>query len=180
MFPLLYALLGCRTLDDVPLQVGNLCDVPREATVVRVLDGDTLQLRSCDGETIRFLGVSAPEVVHDVADACVSDPGSGDVAERDECYGPEAREALTELLVGQAVRIEFDTTCTDRYQRTLAYVYLPGMGLEGQDLFVNEWILRNGYGRVYEAFDDILLREVLYTAQYAAQSSNAGLWAVCE
>jgi micrococcal nuclease len=175
----LLAVLGCYSLDDVPLFAGAHCDLPREATVVRVLDGDTLQLDSCEGETVRLLGVSAPEVVHDVADACVSDPGA-DAGERDDCFGPEARAAMADLLVGQTVRLEFDATCADRYGRTLAYVYLPGAGAGGSDLFVNQWVILKGYARVYEDFDDILQRDVLYTAQYAAESASAGLWGTCE
>jgi micrococcal nuclease len=178
MLALLSVLLGCRTLDDVPLQVGALCDVPREATVVRVLDGDTIQVDSCEGDTIRFLGVSAPEVIHDVADACTS--GTPGPADEEQCFGPEARTALSELLTGKVVRLEFDTRCTDIHERMLAYVYLPGGEVNGEDLLVNEWLIRNGYAEVYEAFDDILLAEVLYTAEYAAKGSNAGLWAACE
>jgi micrococcal nuclease len=174
--PVLLALLGCHTLDDVPLLAAAHCKPPEEHTVVRVLDGDTIQLDDCEGIEVRMLGVSAPEVVHDVPDACIPDPGAG-VGEEDQCFGPEARAWLDDLLTGKQVRISYDETCTDRYGRTLAYVYLPG---EDGDLFVNEAIVRQGYAEVYEAFDDILLADVLYSAQDAAQAERAGKWAVCE
>lgn len=176
----LLALFACYSLDEVPILVGAHCAQPREATVIRVLDGDTLQLDSCEGETVRLLGVSAPEVAHDVADVCVSDPGDGD-GQFDECYGPQSRTFLGDLLVGKTVRLEFDATCADRYGRTLAYVYLPAAEAgTDEDVFVNERILLLGYGKVYEEFDDILQAPVLYTAEYAAASASAGLWGVCE
>jgi micrococcal nuclease len=191
MFAPLLALVACYSLDDVPIQVGGHCKPPEIHTVVRVLDGDTVQLDSCSGPEVRLLGVSAPEVVHDVADACVTDP-SDDSTARDDCYGPEARAYLDELLTGRTVRIEYDETCTDRYQRELGYVYLLAEGAvdtgdeeadtaaRETDLFVNLELIRRGYARVYEEFDDIRQAEVLYTAQYAAQASSAGLWGVCE
>lgn len=186
----LLALVACYALDDVPLQVGGHCKPPEVHTVVRVLDGDTIQLDSCDGPEIRFLGVSAPEVVHNVPDACVSNPSDSPDA-RDDCYGPEARAYLDALLVGQTVRIEYDETCTDRYGRELGYVYLVTATMTDtgddvaftsseSDLFVNLDLIRRGYARVYADFDDIRQAEVLYTAEYAAQASSAGLWGVCE
>jgi micrococcal nuclease len=186
----LLALVACYALDDVPLQVGGHCKPPEVHTVVRVLDGDTIQLDSCDGPEIRFLGVSAPEVVHDVPDACVSNPSDSPDA-RDDCYGPEARAYLDGLLTGQTVRIEYDETCTDRYGRELGYVYLvtattndtgddAAVASSESDLFVNLDLIRRGYARVYTDFDDIRQADVLYTAEYAAQASSAGLWGVCE
>ncbi len=186
----LLALVACYALDDVPLQVGGHCKPPEVHTVVRVLDGDTIQLDSCSGPEIRFLGVSAPEVVHNVADTCVANPSDSSDA-RDDCYGPEARAYLSELLIGKTVRVEYDETCTDRYGRELGYVYLvtatatdTGTGAASvasdSDLFVNLDLIRRGYARVYADFDDIRQADVLYTAEYAAQASSAGLWGVCE
>ena len=45
---------------------------------------------------------------------------------------------------------------------------------------MNQWVILKGYARVYEDFDDILQRDVLYTAQYAAEAASAGLWGTCE
>lgn len=131
-----------------------------------VLNGNTLLLDS--DEVVMVLGTNAPEV-----------GGS------QECFGPEARDALSELLVGKPVRLEFDAMCTDRYGRTLAYVYLTRHALaeEGpslqSELFVNAWLLRNGYGRWYEAFDDIRLASELQSAEEQARRAEVGLWDSC-
>jgi endonuclease YncB( thermonuclease family) len=66
------------------------------------LDGDTLEIRTADGvERIRLLGINTPE--------------------KHECMGPEARQALTDL-VAHGIRIE--RSGTDRTGRTLAHLFL--------------------------------------------------------
>lgn len=88
-------------------------------TVVNVIDGDTIDVRK-DGETyrVRYIGVNTPE--------------------RDEvCY--EMAKRANELLVdGQQVRLERDTSETDRYDRLLRFVYVG-------DTFVNETLVREGW-----------------------------------
>jgi micrococcal nuclease len=173
ILPLLFA---CWTLDDVPVFGTPRCAEERIVEVGCVLDGDTFQVGACGGESVRLLGIDAPEIAHN---------GS----ETDMCWGPEARDWTTSALLGRTVRLEFDTTCEDMYGRTLAYVYLLDEAEaadsgepaeEAEETFVNTEILRQGQARVFEDFDDILLREILYTAQASAQQANVGLWGECE
>ena len=63
-----------------------------EARVVRVIDGDTLELQ--DGRIVRLLGVNAPE--------------------RDESYYLESKERLIELVFGKKVFLEYDTEVKKR------------------------------------------------------------------
>jgi micrococcal nuclease len=178
MFPLLSSLVGCFTLDKVPVFSSARCAPDRYVEVGCVLDGDTFQVGTCGGESVRLLGVDAPEIAHNSS-------------ETDMCFGPEARDWTTDQLLGRTVRLEFDLTCEDMYGRTLAYVYLVDaqtvigdtgspVDVETEETFINAEILREGRARVYEDFDDILLKEVLYTAQATGQRNNAGLWAECE
>lgn len=178
MLALLSSLLGCWTLDTVPVFASARCAPERYVEVGCVLDGDTFQVGACGGESVRLLGVDAPEIAHNSS-------------ETDMCYGPEARDWSTQQLLGRTVRLEFDATCEDMYGRTLAYVYLVDesvsvgdtgepVEVETDETFINAEILRQGRARVFEDFDDILLREVLYTAQATGQRNNAGLWAECE
>ena len=76
--------------------------------VSRVVDGDTLVVAEVG--RVRLIGVDTPESV---------DPRRpvGDFAK-------EAAAFTKQLVEGRRVRLEYDSTRTDRYDRTLAYVYL--------------------------------------------------------
>ncbi|MEW6047303.1 MAG: thermonuclease family protein, partial [Bacillota bacterium] len=100
------------------------------ATVVRVVDGDTLVVR-LDGreETVRLIGADTPETVHPTVGL---EPG-----------GPEA-SAYTKALLppGTRVSLELDVEQRDRYGRLLAYVYLA----DGR--MINAELLRAGWAQL--------------------------------
>lgn len=165
---LLALVVGCDGLDRVPITVGYHCAPDREEVVGCVYDGDTFYLNSCEGESVRLLGVNAGEL-------------DESLPEEERCWGPEAAAWLTDLLLGQRVRLEFDETCTDAYERTLAYVWIESAEPDGDDLLVNEALLLAGQARVIEPpFDDIRLKEVMESAEFAAQRAGLGLWSACE
>ena len=99
-----------------------------EATVSRVIDGDTFVATTSAGEkTIRLLNVDTPET---------KDPNAPV-----ECLGPEATEALEQLLpVGSVVRLELDVEPTDQYGRTLAGVF------NSSGTLINAEVARQGLG----------------------------------
>ena len=101
---------------------------PNEATVSRVIDGDTfVALTSAGEKTVRLLSVDTPET---------KDP-NGPV----ECLGPEATDALEQLLpVGSVVRLELDQEPTDKYGRTLAGVF------DSSGTLINAEVARLGMG----------------------------------
>ena len=97
------------------------------ATVVRVIDGDTIVVRR-DGqeETVRLLNIDTPEKKH---------PNKAV-----QCLGPEATQALETLLrPGDDVVLRYDLERTDRYGRTLAGVF-------EDEMLVNAEIARQGLG----------------------------------
>lgn len=83
--------------------------------VHRVTDGDTLRVYAANdaGETIsipvRLIGIDTPEITNG----------------KMEAYGPEAAEYLTTLVQAGRVYLELDIEAYDRYDRLLAYVYVP-------------------------------------------------------
>jgi micrococcal nuclease len=58
-----------------------------------------------------------------------------------EYFGKEASDFTKQLATGKQVRLEFDQDRTDRYGRTLAYVYL-----QPENALLNAEIIRQGYG----------------------------------
>lgn len=97
-------------------QVAHSAEPTLTATVLRVIDGDTLEVH-LDGRTdrVRLIGVDTPETVH---------PEGGV-----EPWGPEASSFTKTLLPpGTQVRLQLDVQQRDRYGRLLVHLYL----LDGQ------------------------------------------------
>lgn len=123
-------------------------------TVQRVIDGDTVVLSSIG--TVRLIGVDTPETV--------------DPREPVQYFGKEASSFTRTLTLGKQVQVEYDQQRTDRYRRTLAYLYL----LDGT--FVNLEIVRQGYGHAYLSFP-FRLMESFRGAEREAREARRGLWA---
>jgi micrococcal nuclease len=131
-----------------------------DATVVRVVDGDTaeMELASGKGEDVRFIGVDTPESVA---------PG-----EPVECFGKKASRFTTQLIEGEEVTLRFGAERRDGYDRLLAYVYLDGR-------FVNAELVRLGYARTLEIAPNVDHAEQLARLQQAAANAGRGLWGTC-
>lgn len=169
--------LACSPLDERIPMFGEssefqACANTREATVGCVVDGDTLDLESCGAERVRLLGVDTPEV-HEV--------------EEPECYGPEASQALKDLLADEpALTLQFDALCQDTYGRTLAYVFaeIPSSsvdsGEETETVFLNEYMLSQGLARYLEVGVELRRRDALMAAEQEARDAGRGLWGECE
>ena len=135
-------------------------DGPRElsATVVRAVDGDTIEVRIAGAEEdVRYIGVDTPESV--------------DPDEPVQCYALR-RATSTRAVEGETVRLVFDRERRDTYGRLLAYVYAG-------DRFVNAELVRRGYARTltippndrYAGLFDRLARQ--------AADAGRGLWEEC-
>lgn len=123
-------------------------------TVTRVIDGDTVVLSSLG--TVRLIGVDTPETV--------------DPRKPVQFFGKEASAFARTLTLGKQVRVEYDQQRTDRYHRTLAYLYL----LDGT--FVNMELVRQGYGHAYLAFPFRFMAS-FRDAEREAREGRRGLWA---
>lgn len=128
---------------------------PIEASTCRVrsiTDGDTF--RCSDGVRVRLLLIDTPErnqVPHGVA----------------------AARALQSLLSpGDEVTLESDVQATDRYGRTLAYVYLA------DDRMVNEEMARLGYAVALVYPPNVRHVERIRKAVATARENKLGLWRV--
>lgn len=133
----------------------------RVFTVVRVVDGDTLDIDAPDRDKpttrIRLWGVDTPEVA-----------GSP----RGEMYwGPQASAFAKKVLLNNRVRIEMvDGDTRGKYGRLLAYVYLLPSGT-----MFNERLLREGYAYADPRFPHPL-RDRFLSLEDEAHAARAGLW----
>ena len=169
----------------------DACAPPRTEDVGCGIDGDTFRLDNCtDGEVIRLLGLDTPEVFTDGPESC-TDPSFYDDATGTCCYGTQASAFLKDLLTSHRdaeIRLEFDNTCTDTYERTLAYAWLLPEATEdtGEDaadeddaIFINEELLAGGYARLYEFDTSIYRYQEFAELQSEARDAGLGLWGSC-
>ena len=172
--------------DEIEMVVETWCAPNEQVYVTRVYDGDTFMYNDEQGveQKIRMLGVAAPEVA------------SGD--EPAECYGDAAGDFLRDLILGQAVELQFDRECTDMFQRTLSWVVLRGddpqvagwlqevemTGLQSDgsyEFLVNELLVQMGYAEVFRGEVDASERysDQMNLAEDNAELRQLGLWSEC-
>ncbi len=125
--------------------------------VLYAIDGDTLLLLM-DGKktTVRLIGIDAPESVH-------PEP------ENNSPEGVLAAQRLRELTDGQRVTLEYDAEKTDRFGRTLAYVYSDGTLLE--DLMLSE-----GLARAMPLEPNTRYENHFSELELEAEKAGAGFW----
>lgn len=128
--------------------------------VVKVVDGDTIVLEN--KQTVRYIGIDTPETV--------------DPRRPVGCYGKEASNVNKALVEGKMVRLEKDISETDKYNRLLRYIYLP---TENGELFVNDYLVRQGFAKSSSYPPDIKHQDQFTQAQQEARENSRGLWGAC-
>ena len=118
-----------------------------EALVVRVIDGDTIEL--ADGSRVRYLGIDTPEL--------------------GEAYSSEATTRNKELVEGKIVELQPGKRDQDEYGRFLRYVYIDGV-------FVNAELVAQGYAMAYIFDPDERYSQILVQLEQYAKMRQRGLW----
>lgn len=134
-----------------------------EGVVLRIRDGDTLQLLTHGGQRIevRLNAIDAPEKAH------------GNV--RGQPHAERARLALAQLAARRNVTLL--RTTMDRYGRHVGRVLVH---TADGDVDAGWWQLRSGYAWVYERYIDevpVTTRIEYRQAQSDARAQRRGLWA---
>jgi micrococcal nuclease len=129
------------------------------AYVVRVIDGDTIEVRLGDQrEDVRLIGVDTPETVK---------PGTPV-----QCFGPQASHFTHRLLEGKRVRLALGVEQRDIYGRLLAYVHLGRR-------FVNALLIMRGLARTLTIPPNDRFAPLLRNLELRAARSGRGLWGAC-
>jgi micrococcal nuclease len=133
-----------------------------DATVARIVDGDTLWVGGPGSEEetkIRLIGIDTPEVA------------------QDGCYAGEATAHLSALVgAGTPVRLVYDVERFDRYDRTLAYVFRLDDGLHA-----NVAMAQDGYAQQLTIPPNVAYRAEIGAEVAEARAAGRGLWgAGCE
>lgn len=126
------------------------------ATVARIGDGDTLDLRG--GARVRLVQVDAPELGEN------------------ECYAREARRDLERLAPpGARIAIEADPGLDDRdrYGRLLRYVHRGALNV------TVELVRRGAAAPYFRGGDDGIHADDLLDAVDEARRKRRGMWSSC-
>lgn len=129
--------------------------------VIKVIDGDTIDVSrpgGTDKERVRLIGVDTPE--------------TKDPRKPVQCFGQEAA-AFTGQLKGRTVWLEYDIQKTDRYGRTLAYVFLD------DGAFFNLILVEEGYAQPMTIPPNVKYSEQFLEASRSARDAGRGLWGKC-
>lgn len=137
----------------------NTQEQPQETFLVtRVVDGDTIEIEG--GKRVRYIGIDTPETV---------DPNRPT-----GCYGKEASNKNSELVLNKKVRLVKDVSDTDRYGRLLRYVYID-------NTFVNDYLVKEGYAKASTYAPDVKFSEQFAASEREARENKRGLWgSACE
>lgn len=130
-----------------------------QGKVIEVFDGDTILVQSGSEKIkVRLLGVDTPETHHPTKPV--------------GCYGPEASKFTEDNLLNKTVKLEFDKQRKDKYERTLAYVYLEGA-------LYNKILIQYGYAKILLIPPNLKHAKELVHEEMKAEESRAGLWGAC-
>jgi endonuclease YncB( thermonuclease family) len=124
-----------------------------EDHVIRVVDGDTIELRG--GETVRLLGIDTPET--------------------GEAFYYDAKRFLYSLVCYKTVRLEIDQQVYDMYYRLLAHVYVE---TEAGWVLANAEVVRAGLADLLFIPPNNRYREYYEDALGEAILGRSGMWGV--
>ena len=158
----LCALYACSDDPAAPPPAAPPGGVAPNATVVRIVDGDTIVVDfDGDDERVRLIGIDTPESVK--PDTPV------------ECFGKEASAFTASLLPeGTPVRVERDIEARDDFGRLLGYVMRADDGL-----FVNLEIVEQGYAQPLTIAPNVAHADEFVAAARDAEAADRGLWSAC-
>jgi len=120
--------------------------------VEAVYDANRVVLKS--GEGVVLIGVDCPPV-------------------QEKSVGEPAAELTSKWVLHRYIRIEKDKEPKDAAGWILGYVFVKK---DGQEVFVNEDLLRHGFARVKLAYPNLKYRSKLEAAESEAKSKKIGLW----
>ncbi|MFK5925727.1 MAG: thermonuclease family protein [Desulfuromusa sp.] len=134
--------------------------------VLWIYDGDTLKVENIG--KVRLIGIDTPETKASSRDHFYKrdfhiNPGKLRQISR------QAKNYNLHYVKGKKVRLELDQTVRDKYNRLLAYVYLP----DGEML--NLLLLKKGLATVFRRYDFQYKKKFL-KVEKNARKKELGLW----
>jgi micrococcal nuclease len=145
----------------------------QNAKVVYVIDGDTVVLKiNGEKQSVRLIGIDCPESNENKRAKRIAKKSKIDIKTINH-FGKRATDHTKKLLPkNKEVYIEYDVIKKDKYNRTLAYVFLDNFG----DEMINEQILKDGYAEILIIPPNIRYKQRFIRALNFAKKYKEGLW----
>jgi len=152
---------GVSTPAPVPGAPARPTGPTQDATLVRIVDGDTIRVMVGGvEERVRYIGIDTPEL--NISSPATPDP-----------YAEAATDANARLLAGRRIVLEKDVSERDQYGRLLRDAWLER---DGTWTLANVALVAEGYAQVSTYPPDVKYAEVLLAAQRSARAQGRGLW----
>lgn len=135
-------------------------------TITWVYDGDTLKIEPHG--TVRLIGIDSPEKDDSKRDAFLDRQDVSPEKQR-HVHHMAKRFNITQTK-GKLVALTLDDPPRDRYDRLMAYVYLPDGRL------LNRVLIEQGLAVVYRRFA-FRMKEDFLAAEEQARRDKVGMWA---
>jgi len=148
---------------QIPAVLAAACPpqhIDESVRVNYVYDGDTLQLE--DGRKIRLIGLDTPEVFS----------RHKNISKDIKVKGESAKAALQQQLKrsNHRVSLAYGPQRFDRYNRTLAHVFLPN----GKNL--QAWLIEQGYGVAFTTPPNDTMSDCYQQQEAQAIKDKRGIW----
>jgi len=126
---------------------------PQYATVVSVVDGDTIKVMMDNTlYSVRYIGIDTPESTTQI-----------------EPFGKEASEKNAALVSGQEVTMYRDVSETDQFDRILRFIFVG-------DTFINYELVKQGYATAFRYEPDVSCADLMAQAEVDARAVGFGMW----
>lgn len=156
----------CLLLALLFLLLGSAHATELTGHVLWVYDGDTLMIENIG--KVRLLGIDTPEYKASSRDRFYTEKFHVE-AKTLRKISHQAKNYNIRNIKGTRVRLEFDKIQKDKYERLLAYVYLPSGDM------LNLALLEKGLATVFRRYDFQYKKDFL-KAEKKARNKKLGLW----
>ncbi|MEH7454401.1 thermonuclease family protein [Gottfriedia acidiceleris] len=145
------AILGLSGCSQSTASVNTKTDSKITVGLIKCIDGDTAKFTEVG--TTRFLYIDTPESTRTI-----------------EPYGKEASAYTCNLLKNaKTIQLEYDGPKKDKYNRTLAWVWIDGR-------LIQKEIIKKGYVEKFYDYGNYAYESELRSLQATAQQQRVGLW----
>jgi micrococcal nuclease len=135
----------------------------QDATIERVVDGDTVKLQN--GDTVRLLNIDTPETVKENTPVM--------------CYGKPASDFAKVLMDKQQVVLRFDKEQRDKYGRLLAFIFPKDVDNTLVENSYNSQLVKLGYARSLVIKPNVTQARYFRKLEKDARDQNLGVWGAC-
>ena len=155
----------------IPINIGTptaFIGEKQTVMVTRVIDGDTIEI---EGKIkVRYIGINSPEIYHDTTGKKTGE----------QCFANESYLENERLVEGKEITMVKDVSDKDKYGRLLRYVYVDPSASSGQVIFVNEYLITNGYAKIMTIKPDVKYSQQFKIDEKLAKENNLGIWNKCK